>query len=415
MGCDRLNLLLVPIVFKRHSFTLGTSSPGPGLSAIIREKELPVLPALGIALSVTALELLDCEFHYSRNLDYWRGCVAAVSRLSHICHLRFDISCDVGVPYPWSTVQERDEWCFLLASLFNAASERADCIFTVTGRMFGDTVIFPFRHKFRAIPQAAPKGIILAPSIFHTLFRQLRAWLDAKLVNSTSNSLVTVPTHAEFVQLEHSSDLYTDVTSADNLSDLLLPAPTRPALRTFNIHTSFLFYSFFYRWTMHTLNSAPITALSLLNIDLGHYDWNIILPALSMPSLSDLSIGDSAIAFPDLFRFLARHPTIVVLDLSFNLVIGRLVPHASKDLLPRLQCLRATPDYLVHFLEPPSVYPHLREVAIASDEQSSYAIQQFHRVVNLLACRPTVLCTQLAGKLASHCKLPEEAQYTSST
>ncbi|KAJ7286417.1 hypothetical protein C8J57DRAFT_1708713 [Mycena rebaudengoi] len=393
MGCDRLNLLLVPIVFKRHSFTLGTSSPGPGLSAIIREKELPVLPALGIALSVTALELLDCEFHYSRNLDHWRGSAMLAS------------------PIGGALFTNAMNGCFLLTSLFNAASERTDCIFTVTGRMFGDTVTFPFRHKFRTTPQAATKGIIPAPSIFHTLFRQLRAWLDAKPVNSTSDSLVAVTfLHTQNLFNLNTLPICTPMSHPQTtFSDLLLPVPTRPALRTFNIHTPFFFHSFFYRWTMHTLNSAPITTLSLLNIDLSHYDWNIILPALSMPLLSDLSIGDSAIAFPDLSRFLARHPTIVVLNLSFNLVIGRLVPHASKDLLPRLQCLRATPDYLVHFLEPPDVYPHLREVAIASDEQSSYAIQQFHRVVKLLACRPTVLCTQLAGQLASHCKLPEEA------
>ncbi|KAJ7106594.1 hypothetical protein C8R44DRAFT_885878 [Mycena epipterygia] len=155
------------------------------------------------------------------------------------------------------------------------------------------------------------------------------------------------------------------------------------------------------------LNTSPITTLSLDNIDLSHYDWNLTLPAFTLPALSVLTIGQCAIAVPDLVLFLVRHPTILTLDLSFHLAIGALIPHATTHVLPHLTSIRATPDYLLYFLAlAEAAYPDLRSVGITSDGESANEVAQFERVVQCLLGRRVVPHAELVGKLANHCHLP---------
>jgi hypothetical protein len=160
----------------------------------------------------------------------------------------------------------------------------------------------------------------------------------------------------------------------------MVPVPSHPLLTTLNIHSSFLFHAAFYKWTVHTLNTAPITTLSLSHIDLLHFDWVITLPKLTLPGLTSLKVGqECAIAVPDLTLFLARHPTITTLDLSWHVAIGALTPPlANRSTLPRLESLCALPDYLLYFLDRASAendeeeaYPALRRVTVISNDSSS--------------------------------------------
>jgi hypothetical protein len=69
------------------------------------------------------------------------------------------------------------------------------------------------------------------------------------------------------------------------------PHAANPEVTALHIHTSLLFHATFFKWTIHTLNTAPITTLSLGCIDLWHYDWALTLPLLTLPALADLAVG----------------------------------------------------------------------------------------------------------------------------
>jgi hypothetical protein len=132
--------------------------------------------------------------------------------------------------------------------------------------------------------------------------------------------------------------------------------------------------------------------------------------------LASLTIGSRriAIAVPDLHLFLTRHPSIHTLDLSFYNAIGKLVPSATTCVLPRLEIIRARPEYLLYFFSAgakPGVFPqgwyaNLWRVVVTSDDLSSHGVTQFGRVVACIETRPVVLQMELVGELAHHCQVP---------
>ena len=143
------------------------------------------------------------------------------------------------------------------------------------------------------------------------------------------------------------------------------------SLTTFNIiHSSMLlYYPFRYHWTLKTLNTSPLTTLSLESLNLSTADWSQLLPYLILPSLSKLSIANCRIIFADLTAFLTRHPSITTLDLNKSTPIPYAHnPPFPKDILPELTTLIAYPEYLIHLLRPPSddhsVLPALTSITL---------------------------------------------------
>jgi hypothetical protein len=195
-----------------------------------------------------------------------------------------------------------------------------------------------------------------------------------------------------------------------------IPFVSNSALTTLNIHSSFLLHANLYRWTLHLLNTSPLTSLSLDNIDLVPFDWALTLPALTIPTLASLTIGSRriAIAVPDLHLFLARHPSIHTLDLSFYIGVGDFFPSARTCVLPRLEIIRARPEYLLYFfsagaepdVDPHGWYPNLWRVVVTSDDQPRYGVKQFRQVVACIETRPVVPLMELVGKLMKHCQVP---------
>ncbi|KAJ7259951.1 hypothetical protein B0H12DRAFT_1277879 [Mycena haematopus] len=365
---------------------------------------LGVLPAISAASSVTSIADLDCAFFaYNRYVlpkeifDAARALNALVTRLSHLGHLHFN-------PYvAGHSTKELFGWSNAVAAFLNSAVERSDCAITVYSGLRDDYVADPrpFSHVFRGV-QAQSRASI------------------AQRLRKAFGSLFRFPRRV----LTSSSTEQHDIESTERPSSVTLPLPAKPRLTTFNIHASLLFHANFFRWTIHTLNTAPLTSLSLTNIDLSHYDWALILPRLSLPALSRLAIGQCAITVPDLDAFLLRHAKIEVLDLAGHGVIGALVPPLSESaaegttpetFLPRLTTLTASPEYLLYLLSPPpssesksppepspypppyyspypapaplpvpppsAWFPRLHTLTAASNDDSAYQAAQLARVV----------------------------------
>ncbi|KAG6872638.1 hypothetical protein C0995_008069 [Termitomyces sp. Mi166 len=174
--------------------------------------------------------------------------------------------------------------------------------------------------------------------------------------------------------------------------DIALSSSSSSHLNEFHIHSPVLMELPFFHWTMATLAMSPITKLSFSDIDLTHYDWEYILSTLSIPALSHISFDSSSIAFPDLQTFLSRHSSITTLDLSRNTAIGHLQPFSSQKLLPNLNHLIANSEYLAHFLEPPSAFPNLQSITMATGYIGGFRVldhemRQFNVVLRRIAAR----------------------------
>ncbi|PPQ68805.1 hypothetical protein CVT26_001720 [Gymnopilus dilepis] len=134
---------------------------------------------------------------------------------------------------------------------------------------------------------------------------------------------------------------------------LRLRLAPHPHLSSFTLRSDSLFYPNLYSLTLHLLNTARIRTLFLASSRMSLHDWGHILQSLTMPELKTLSVGQVAIAFPDLLAFLFRHPSIEKLELGSPDVTGTVkVPHAQGIcLLPHLASLTAHREHLVPFIQ----------------------------------------------------------------
>ncbi|KAJ7931076.1 hypothetical protein B0H13DRAFT_1960239, partial [Mycena leptocephala] len=350
----RMSLLLMPIIFTLFD-CYPPSSSGELQSLYFTGENLPLLLALGIASDVSSVNAIDCALVYDEVLDAVAALSSLARRLSHLGHSK-QLS---GYPHA-------------VAAFLNSVARRGDCGLTVYAgwRHYDTSDPLPFVHV-HTFPKAGRK---------YSVRKSLR-----KL-------------------------------STERLGVEGIPFVSNSALKTLSIHSSFLLHANLYRWTLHLLNTSPLTSLSLDNIDLVPFDWALALPALTIPTLTSLTIGSRriAIAVPDLHLFLARHPSIHTLDLSFYIGVGDFFPSATTCVLPRLEVIRARPEYLLYFfsagaepdVDPLGWYPNLWRVVVTSDDQSEYGVIQFRQVVACIETRPVVPLMELVGRLAWHCQVP---------
>ncbi|KAJ7352466.1 hypothetical protein DFH08DRAFT_859015 [Mycena albidolilacea] len=379
--CERLYSVLIPGICDLFGLEIPPSSRVLPSLAVTGET-LKLLRVIGIAAFIKSIDALNCDFAWqiSRSAyvsppfsDVLRAASSLTSlaiRLSHLGHLRLN---------PYATVHSRQDlvsWLQALAAVLNSAAQR-NCTVTVYGVPGPDYDADPrpFLHFIPEVPRITimkptprppPKSFVLA--ILQKLMPFFRP-------TPKSVKLPKPPKPIAGFTLRHIAPIQRQTVT-------MVPVPSYPLLTTLNIHSSFLFHAAFYKWTVYTLNTAPITTLSLSHIDLLHFDWLITLPKLALPGLTSLKIGqECAIAVPDLTLFLTRHPTITTLDLSWHVAIGALTPplaNRSTLPLPRLESLCALPDYVLYFLDGASVendeeeaYPALQRVTVISNDSSS--------------------------------------------
>ncbi|KAH6919248.1 hypothetical protein BKA70DRAFT_44440 [Coprinopsis sp. MPI-PUGE-AT-0042] len=102
-------------------------------------------------------------------------------------------------------------------------------------------------------------------------------------------------------------------------------------LEEFDVHSPILFHPALCHWTLSTLRQPNVTSVSLDHLQtIQQETWRLLLPLISIPSLSKLSINLCSAPTEDLFVFLARHPQLEELSLGPN-----IAPLNSNATLPK--------------------------------------------------------------------------------
>jgi hypothetical protein len=144
----------------------------------------------------------------------------------------------------------------------------------------------------------------------------------------------------------------------------LYPTATN-ALKTFNLHSPIAIHPHLCRWTINTLNNSNLTSLSISqNRSTKSSVWSLVLPCITIPSLSHLSIDLCSIKTGDLFKFLRRHPLIQNLFLGRNILSPNPSQTLIKNALKHVSQLTAHPKWLVHLLTPQDCFPSLSCIRI---------------------------------------------------
>ncbi|KAJ7860038.1 hypothetical protein B0H13DRAFT_2074363 [Mycena leptocephala] len=402
LTCRRMSLLLMPIIFTLFD-CYPPSSSGELQSLYFTGENLPLLLALGIASDVSSVNAIDCALVYDVRevrekevLDAVAALNSLARRLSHLGHVRF---CPIYDPRVLKS-RKLSGYPHAVAAFLNSVARRGDCGLTVYAgwRHYDTSDPLPFVHV-HTFPKAGRKSSV------RKSLRKLVSWITFSRIAAFPPALAPAQIAVTPV-----------VKSTERLGLEGIPFVANSALRTLSIHSSFVLHANLYRWTLHLLNTSPLTSLSLDDIDLTPHDWTLTLPALTIPTLASLTIGSSriAIAVPDLHLFLARHPSIHTLDLSFYIGVGDFFPSARACVLPRLEVIRARPEYLLYFFsagvepdaDPQGWYANLWHVVVTSDDQSEYGVMQFKQVIACIETRSVVPLMELVGKLAKLCQVP---------
>ena len=144
-----------------------------------------------------------------------------------------------------------------------------------------------------------------------------------------------------------------------------LSPTTTNTLKTFNLHSPIAIHPHLCRWTINTLNNSKLTSLSISqNRSTKSSVWSLVLPCITIPSLSHLSIDLCSIKTCDLFKFLCRHPSIENLFLGRNILSPNPSQILIKNALKHVNQLTAHPKWLVHLLTPQGCLPSLSCIRI---------------------------------------------------
>ena len=169
----------------------------------------------------------------------------------------------------------------------------------------------------------------------------------------------------------------------------LYPTSTN-ALKTFNLHSPIAIHPQLCRWTIDTLNNSNITSLSISqNRSTKSSVWSLVLPCITIPSLSHLSIDLCSIKTVDLFKFLCRHPLIQDLFLGRNILSPIPSQTLIKNALKHVRQLTAHPKWLVHLLTPQGCLPSLSCIRILWRIQNKqhFSFATLNGLLEPIACR----------------------------
>ncbi|GBE81517.1 hypothetical protein SCP_0312460 [Sparassis crispa] len=144
-----------------------------------------------------------------------------------------------------------------------------------------------------------------------------------------------------------------------------------PRLQKMQVKSAIFFSAEYISWTVHTLNSAALTALDLQLDNRGSPSWRLILPHLHMEHLETLYI-DGALPINTIFHFLLHHPSIRELQIGRFTRPGFL-PYATRPPnMDHLEVLTGSHDYIIPLLA--QGLPALQRLAVIPDHPSTIGL-----------------------------------------
>ena len=135
---------------------------------------------------------------------------------------------------------------------------------------------------------------------------------------------------------------------------------TSSTLKTLVLRSNTFLHTLFSDWALHTLNTAPLTRLELIDVVLSPSTSALIFQCINIPTLEHVCITGCRFPLDD---FLPRLDTVSTLRIVADTIFS-LSPYLPKSALPRLLALHANPNAVVQLLTPTGAFPQLAEVRI---------------------------------------------------
>jgi hypothetical protein len=137
------------------------------------------------------------------------------------------------------------------------------------------------------------------------------------------------------------------------------------ALKTLIFQSNLFLLPPFSGWAFKVLNTAPLTRLDLIKVELPPRISTLVFEALTIPTLEHLRIIACQFRFNTLAEFLSRHHTISTFEIISKDVTDIQTIQASlpRATLPRLVSLKSNPATIVHLLTT-SAFPKLAHVCV---------------------------------------------------
>lgn len=115
------------------------------------------------------------------------------------------------------------------------------------------------------------------------------------------------------------------------------------------------------------LNSSQITTLTFCCI-CNFSEWNDFMVNLDLPFLKNLTVSHCIVPGQTFSDFLNRHTKIVSLEYYNNVYLRHDPPVLPSGILPHLQRLRASSEYLVCYSPPLDSFPELATIILSAED-----------------------------------------------
>ncbi|KAF8153287.1 hypothetical protein B0H34DRAFT_722972 [Crassisporium funariophilum] len=263
--------------------------------------------------------------------------------------------------FSWRNSNAWMEWSEVsmekIADLINSFVEKPGLELVICGRLIGrDDQGGPFELHFYSptVSERLARTVPLVGVVTERLTKFLDMFRPAPAV---------MPMHFAHTSRVSLLDFKPSYSVAYREPKFCVRLAQRPQMTSLNLSCRTFFLASYLPLTIHTLNTAPIAKLELSNIILGPYSWSHIFSQLTLPCLTNLSIGNLTIAFLDLAAFLERHSLITDLDFQDSQPSG-IVRLPLAPFLPALTTLAGKSSYLIPFLQDSASFPALQAVRL---------------------------------------------------
>ena len=367
--CRRLHHSALPICLVRCGLFKSSVSPEKlvlFVNKALSPKQKRGLLRLRTSLDITSVKRITCELDYPLSAFFAevRNLHRLMEKLTSMEEVILEFTDTFWSLWKVAKAMDWDKWICLFFALLGTAASKCS-ILTLRQRGF-----FPNSQIIRPGGSRHKTSTISRPII---------------TIDKIVGLVVGKPSFSRSIRREP--------TNRPDTRDGPTRSPNTTTLNTLVIASSALLHSPFLPWTIETLNNSPITTLSIDSINLISGEWSDILPIITLPTLSVLSIDSCFIALADLSAFLSRHPNLTILNIGAGMVdLALSIQPSLPNLLSQLITLSAPKNYTVQFLTSAHAFPRLRfltiisHIALASDfaaieQTASIAARQLTNIV----------------------------------